>query len=160
MMKPAVFLRIAAVVTFVHAVLHTIGGVFGNPGSGAAAAVVQAMKVNQFPVMGSTRSYWDFYHGFGLAVTIFLTAEAVIFWQLGLLAKPTSSMDARRLRPILITFLVAYVVLAVNSYAYFFIGPVVAEIFIVACLGLAIASVGKVTSDNRYYVKSRGSGQV
>jgi hypothetical protein len=28
--------------------------------------------------------------------------------------------------------------MAVNSYAYFFLGPVIAEIFIAACLGLAI----------------------
>jgi hypothetical protein len=29
-MKPAIFLRIAAALTFIHAVLHTIGGVFGK----------------------------------------------------------------------------------------------------------------------------------
>jgi hypothetical protein len=43
-------------------------------------------------------------------------------------------------RPILATFLVAYAVLAVNSYAYFFLGPVLAEIFIAACLGMAIVT--------------------
>jgi hypothetical protein len=138
--KPAVFLRIAAVSTLVHAVLHTIGGVYGDPGSGpAAAATLQAMKMNQFQLMGNTRSYWDIYHGFGLAVTIFLTAEAVVFWQLASLAKT----GAARLRPILLTLLAAYAALAVNSYAYFFFGPVIVEVVIVACLGFAIAGVGK-----------------
>jgi len=33
-MKPALFLRIAAVLTFVHAVLHTIGGVLAEPDPG------------------------------------------------------------------------------------------------------------------------------
>jgi hypothetical protein len=61
-------------------------------------------------------------------------AEAVLFWQLGSLAKT----DAPRLRPILATFFVAYSVLAVNSYAYFFLGPVIVEIFIATCLGLAL----------------------
>jgi hypothetical protein len=136
MMKPALFLRIAAVLTFVHAALHTIGGVFGKPGPGPASVAVQAMKMNQFLLMEHTRSYWDFYRGLGLGATISLTAEAVLFWQLGSLAKT----DARRLRPILATFLVAYAALAVNSYAYFFLGPVIAEIFIAACLGLAIAT--------------------
>ena len=84
------------------------------------------MKANQFPLMGNMRSFWDFYRGMGLAVTIFLTSEAIVFWQLGSLAKT----DVRRIRPILITFLVAYSVLAVNSYTYFFLGPVIAEIFI------------------------------
>lgn len=138
-MKPVIFLRIAAVAALVHAVLHTIGGVFGSPDPGPASAAVQAMKMNLFPLMGNTRSYWDFYRGFGLAVTIFLTAEAVVFWQLAALAKT----DARRLRPILLALLAGYVALAVNSYAYFFLGPVIAELFIVACLGLAIAGVGK-----------------
>ena len=134
MKKPSLFLRIAAVMTLIHAVLHTIGGVFGKAGPGPAAAAVLAMKMNQFPLMGHTRSFWDFYRGMGLSVTISLTAEAIVFWQLGSLAK----MDARRLLPILVTFLVAYSVLAVNSYAYFFLGPVIAEILIAACLGLAI----------------------
>jgi hypothetical protein len=57
-------------------------------------------------------------------------------WQLGSLAKT----DAPRLQPILATFLVAYAALAVNSYAYFFWGPVIAEIFIAACLGLAMVT--------------------
>jgi hypothetical protein len=135
-MKPALFLRIAAVLTFIHAVLHTIGGVFGKPGTGPASVAVQAMKINQFLLMGHTRSFWGFYRGLGLGVTISLTAEAILFWQLGAVAKT----DAWRLRPILATFLVAYSALAVNSYAYFFLGPVIAEIFIATCLGLAMVT--------------------
>ena len=135
-MKPTLFLRIAAVLTFLHAALHTIGGVFGQAEPGPATVAVQAMKMNQFLLMGYTRSYWDFYRGLGLAVTIFLRAEAVLFWQLGSLAKK----DARRVRPILATFLVAYAALAVNSYTYIFLAPVIMEIVIAACLGLAIVT--------------------
>jgi hypothetical protein len=134
MMKPALLLRIAAVLTFIHAVLHTIGGVFGKAEPGPATVAVQAMKMNQFLLMGHTRSFWDFYRGMGLGATISLTAEAVLFWQLSSLAKT----DAPRLQPILATFLVAWSMLAVNSYLYFFLGPVIVEILIAACLGLAI----------------------
>jgi hypothetical protein len=56
-MKAVIFLRIASVLTFIHAVLHTIGGVFGTPGPGAQQAAVAAMKANQFPLMGFTRNY-------------------------------------------------------------------------------------------------------
>jgi hypothetical protein len=133
-MKSTLFLRIAAVLTFIHAVLHTIGGVFGKVGPGAASVAVAAMKSNEFLLMGHVRSFWDFYHGLGLGATISLTSEAVLFWQLGSLAKA----DAQRLRPVMATFALAYAVLAVNSYTYFFLGPVIAEIMIVACLGLAI----------------------
>ena len=38
-------------------------------------------------MMGVTRSYWDFYRGMGLGVTISLTAEGIVFWLLGALAK-------------------------------------------------------------------------
>jgi hypothetical protein len=136
MTKPTLFLRIAAVLTFIHAVLHTIGGVFGKVGPGPAAIAVEAMKTNQFLLMGNMRSFWDFYHGMGLAATISLTAEAVLFWQLGTLAK----REARRLRPIMATFLIAYTALTVNSNTYFFVGPVIVEILIAACLGLAIVA--------------------
>jgi hypothetical protein len=135
-MKPTLFLRIASVLTFLHAVGHTVGGVFGTPSPGAAEAAVAAMKANQFPVMGLTRSYWSFYMGLGLAVSIFLVVEAVVFWQLGSLAKT----DSYRLRPIYATFLLGYLALAVNSYQYFFAGPVINEILIALCLGLAFVT--------------------
>jgi hypothetical protein len=136
MNKPVLFLRIAAVLTLIHAVLHTIGGVFGKIEPGPAAVAVEAMKTNQFLLMGKVRSFWDFYHGLGLGVTISLTSEAILFWLLGSLAKT----DSRRLRPIMTTFLVAYAVLSLNSYTYFFSGPVVAELLIAACLGAAIGT--------------------
>lgn len=133
-MKPSLFLRIASVLTFIHAVLHTIGGVFGKVGPGPATVAVEAMKANQFVLMGNMRTFWDFYRGLGLGTTISLTAEAILFWQLASLAKA----DARPLRPIMATFLVAYTAIAVNSYTYFFLPPVITELLIAACLGLAI----------------------
>jgi hypothetical protein len=94
------------------------------------------MKSNQILVMGSLRSFWDFYHGMGLGVTISLTTDGIVFWLLASLAKS----DASRLRPVMATFLLAYLALAVNSNAYFFIAPVITEILIAACLGAAIVT--------------------
>jgi hypothetical protein len=135
-MKPLLFLRIASVLTLIHSALHTIGGVFGKPAPGVEAATLAIMKANAFGVMGVTRTYSDFLRGMGLAVTVFLTVEAIVFWQLGTLAKT----DALRLRPILASFLVAYLAMAVNAYTYIFLGPVIAEILIAACLGMAIVT--------------------
>ncbi|HWG19928.1 MAG TPA: hypothetical protein VG225_05295 [Terracidiphilus sp.] len=137
-MKAVMYLRIASVLTLIHAVLHTVGGVFGSVAPGPAAVAVAAMKSNLFPLMGHVRSFWDFYHGMGLAATISLTAEGIVFWQLGSLAKT----DAKRLRPVMGTFLAAYLALAVNSNAYFFVLPVIVEILIGACLGMAIVTAG------------------
>jgi hypothetical protein len=142
-MKPVIFLRIASVLTFIHAALHTIGGVFGGVAPGAQQAAVSAMKANEFVAMGVTRTYWDFYMGFGLVVSVFLAVEAVVFWQLSSLAK----IDAVRLRPVLATFLVGYLCAAVVSYRYFFAGPVITEILIALCLGLAIAFARDTATD-------------
>jgi hypothetical protein len=141
-MRATIFLRIASVLTFIHAALHTIGGVFGGAAPGVQQATVAVMKANEFVVMGVTRSYWNFYMGFGLVVSVFLTMEAIVFWQLGSLAKA----DALRLRPVLATFLIGYLGAAVVSYRYFFAGPVITEILIALCLGLALASAKQVTA--------------
>ena len=135
-MKPGLFLRIASVLTLIHSALHTIGGVFGKPSPGPEAATLAIMKANAFVVMGVTRTYSDFLRGMGLAVTIFLTVEAIVFWQLGTLAKT----DALRLRPILASFLVAYLAMAVNAYTYILLGPAITEVLIAACLGMAIVT--------------------
>lgn len=62
------------------------------------------MQANQFPVMRMTRSYADFYLGFGLFVTIALAVESVVFWQLGNLART----HAAALKSILASFVIAY----------------------------------------------------
>lgn len=135
-MKPTLLLRIASVLTLVHAALHTIAGVFGKPSPGAAEVAFAAMRANHFSVMGLTRSYADFYRGLGLAVSVFLMAEGIVFWQLGSLVKS----QAYQLRPILATFTIAYFAVAWVSSLYFFQAPVVTEVLIGICLGLAIVS--------------------
>jgi hypothetical protein len=134
MMKPTLFLRIASVLTMIHSILHTIGGVFSKPDPGAAAVAFSAMQANQFLVMGVSRTYADFYRGLGLAITVFLTFEAIVFWQLSSLART----HVLRLRPVLATFAIAYLAAAVNSYFYFFLAPVIVEILIALCLCGAI----------------------
>lgn len=134
--KPTLYLRAASIFALIHAVLHTIGGVFGKPMPGTAAMVAATMEANRFPVMGVTRSYSDFYFGMGLGITISLTVEAVLLWQLSTLAKS----DAARLRPIMAVLMAGFLLFAVNSYLYFFSGPVIAEVIMAVCLGLAILS--------------------
>jgi hypothetical protein len=127
-MKAALLLRIAAVLAFLHGVLHTIGGVFGGAAPGAQATAVLAMKTNQFEVTGLTRSYWDFFMGFGLFVTVSFLVEAVVFWQLAAMT------DVVRTRPIVMAFCVAYVAYAVLAWRYFFVAPLVFELLIALCL--------------------------
>jgi len=134
-MKPVLYLRIASILTLIHAVLHTIGGVFGKPPSGQAAMIAASMRY-RFEVFGVMRSYADFYRGMGLGITIALTMDAAVLWLLASLA----NSDSSRLRPILAVFLMGYLAFALNSFTYFFSGPVIAELLIVFCLGAAIVT--------------------
>ena len=136
-MKPTRWLRAASVLTLIHAILHTIGGVYGTPEPGPQQIAIDAMKANTFPVMGQTRSLWAFYHGMGLAVTIFLTLEALVFWVLGNLVRD----DKADVRDLLVVFVIGYMALAANSLRYFFYPPVIVELLIAGCLVMAIFSI-------------------
>lgn len=92
------------------------------------------MKANHFILMRNPRTYWGFYMGLGLGITIFLTTESIVFWLLASLA-PTAGV---RLRPIIAVFALGYLAFPVKSFRFFFLGPVVAEVLIVSCLILAI----------------------
>lgn len=135
-MKPTHWLRAASILALVHAMAHTIGGVYGTPEPGPQQIAVDAMKANTFAVMGHTRSMWAFYHGMGLAVTIFLTIEAIVFWVLGTLVRNYKG----DLRDLLVLFVIAYMALAANSLRYFFYPPVIVELLIAGCLVMAILS--------------------
>lgn len=149
-MKATIYLRIASVLTLIHAIMHTIGGVFGKPMPGVAEMVVATMQANRFRAFGVMRSYADFYLGMGLGITISLLVEAVLLWQLGELAKK----DAARLRPVFAVLMLGFLAFAFNSYFYFFLGPVIAEILIALCLGLAIVSARSVSAGSTVPARS------
>ena len=136
-MRPTTWLRAASILTFVHAILHTIGGVFGDHPTGPGEIAYAAMKSNTFLAMGNTRSYWAFYRGMGLTVTIFLVIEAIVFWLLGNIVRDSDT----DLRDLLVVFLLGYLAFAVNSIRYFFVAPVIVELAIAACLAMAIVSI-------------------
>jgi hypothetical protein len=136
-MRPTFWLRAASILALIHAILHTIGGVYGTPEPGPQQIAVEAMRANTFPMMGHTRSMWAFYHGMGLAVTIFLTLEAVVFLILGNLVRDSDT----DFRDLLVVFVIGYMALAANSLRYFFYPPVIVELLIAACLVMAILSI-------------------
>jgi hypothetical protein len=140
-MKPVVYLRVASVLTLIHSILHTVGGVFGKPVNGVAAGVAASMRTT-FPAFGLTRSYSDFYMGMGLGVTIFLTMDALLFWVLASMAK----RDAARLRPLILVFAFGYLAFALNSYTFFFAAPVIVELLIVASLIAAVVAARPIDS--------------
>jgi len=108
----------------------------------AEMAVVEAMKTQRFVAAGFLRTYWDFYFGFGVAIIGYLLVQAVILWQLAALAKT----EASRIRPIIASLGLAFVVNAVIAVMYFFLAPVILAAAVAICLGLAFLSAGGVRS--------------
>jgi phosphoglycerol transferase MdoB-like AlkP superfamily enzyme len=133
-MNPTLFLRIASVLTLIHCTLHTVGGVFGKPKHGAPEiAVIDTMKNQRFNFMGSMRGYHDFLFGYGLAITITLLVQGILFWQLGAAIKT----DPGVVRPIVALFFVGCILTAIVSWKYFFIAPAITQLLIAACLALS-----------------------
>jgi Intracellular septation protein A len=135
-MRPTPWLRAASILTLLHAFAHTVGGVYATPEPGPQQIAAEAMRSNTFVVMGHTRSMWAFYHGMGLAITISLIVEAIVFWVIGTLVRDSKA----DLRDLLVVFVIGYMALAVNSIRYFFYPPVIIELLIAGCLVMAILS--------------------
>jgi hypothetical protein len=142
-MKPSLLLRIASILALLLAAGHTSGGLsFWSPAG--ETEVLRAMRSFHFDAAGVSRTYLDFYLGFGFVTGIFLLMQAVVFWQLASIAKT----DAFRVRPLIGSFLLANVVSAFLSWRFIFVVPVVSFTVIAACLGLAFYASGKSRADH------------
>jgi hypothetical protein len=132
--KSIVLLRIASVLAMIHCALHTIGGVFGTPKNGSEeVAVIETMKGHTFNVIGSMRTYWDFFFGYGLFVTVSLLFQGILFWILASFAKTNPAL----VRSIAGLFCLNYIFFSIIAFKYFFVGPGVAQLMIAGCLGAA-----------------------
>jgi hypothetical protein len=133
-MKPHKLLRAASVLTVAHALLNTFAGLLsGTSHAQDETAVLNAMQSVQFDAMGSLRTYWDFYLGFGLFLTASLLLLSVLTWQLAALAKA----EPAKARAFIASLCIAFLAFSVLSSVYFFLAPAVLELVIAALLGLA-----------------------
>jgi hypothetical protein len=137
-MKPALLYRIASGLLVLFAIGHTLGFRQVDP-SWAAEGVVGALKSLRFDVQGFTRTYWDFYTGFGLFVTVFLVFAAVLAWQLGSL--PQNVLRAMPVVPW--TLALSFVGVTLLSWRYFFVVPIAFSAVITLCLLLAAWVAGR-----------------
>src|SRR3989454_12669389 len=134
-MKPTVLLRIASGVALVQFAAHTLLFLFSSPKHGPEeSTVVEAMKAHRFDFIGSMRSYWDFYFGYGLEAAFFCLLEAVLFWQLATIAKTTPLV----IRPNEALFFLANTGPALLVLRFFPPPPLVTDILIAARLAFAV----------------------
>ena len=141
-MKAPLLLRIASIITLLLAAGHTSGGLsFWSPAG--ETEVLRAMRSFHFDAGGVSRTYLDFYLGFGFIIGVYLLAQAVVLWQLASLAKA----DPIRVRPLVGSFLLASVVSIFLSWRFIFLLPVVSFTAVAVCLGLAFYAAGKRQED-------------
>jgi hypothetical protein len=138
-MRASVFYRIAAVLLLLFEAGHTSGFPWSDPAWGVDLG---SMRSTHFYIMGFSRTYWDFYVGFGLFVSVFLLLAVVLAWQLGGL--PPESLA--RMRGIAWTFALCFAAITVLAWKYFFILPIVFSIAITLCLTAAAWLSGKQVS--------------
>jgi hypothetical protein len=131
-MSASLLYRIAAILLLLFAAGHTFGFRQVDPKWGVDATV-QSMKSIHFDANGSDRTYWDFFEGFGLFVTVLMVFAAVAAWQFaGLPAATLASM-----RMAAWGFAICFAAVAYLSWRYFFMIPVAFSLAIFLCLTAA-----------------------
>jgi hypothetical protein len=110
---------------------HTAGGMLSQKSLGPAAdTVFAAMKTVHFDFNGSDCTWYGFWFGFGLTVSVFLLFSAVVAWQL-------DKVDHERWPAVSViawALVASHVASTVLSFKYFFVGPGVFGVLIVGLL--------------------------
>ena len=132
-MNSTLFLRIASVIALLFAAGHVRGGTRSWSPLGETE-VLHAMRTVPFEAFGTTRTYLDFYLGFGHTISIFLLLQAVLLFQLGQVAKT----DPLRARPMIASFLLGAVASAFVAWKFIFFIPTVFSLVLAAALGAAL----------------------
>ena len=133
--------RTAAVLLVLFCVAHTAGGMLSGTSFGPESdAVLTQMQRTHFDFNGADATWFGFWFGFGLTVTLFLLLGAVLAWSLG----SVSDGAGREVRLLGWALALAMALNAVLAWRYFFIGPVVFSVLITALL-----VVGLVTRNRR-----------
>jgi hypothetical protein len=131
-MKASLFYRISSILLLLFAAGHTLGFRQVDPQWGVDS-LAQSMKTIHFNASGSDRTYWDFFVGFGLFVTVLMVFAAIIAWQFGSL--PRETLAAMRVSAW--GFAVCFAVVTYLSWRYFFVIPVVFSTAVFVCLAAA-----------------------
>lgn len=137
-MKASLLYRVASILLILFALGHTLGFRRVDPRWGIDS-IIGALRSTHFDVQGLNRTYWDFYTGFGLFVTVLLVFVAVLSWQLGSLPK-----ESLLLMPLVTWGLAAcFVVVTFLSWKYFFMVPMIFSGVVTICFIFAAWIAGR-----------------
>ena len=95
--------------------------------------VLKAMRATRFDTMGVSRSYLDFYTGFGYSLSVAELMLGVLLWQLATLARA----NAQGVRPMIVVIALAMLASAVIAWRLIFPMPALLLLTLFACLAVA-----------------------
>jgi hypothetical protein len=127
------WLRSAAGIAALYATGHTLGHPWTAPHDLMAQGVTVAMQGVHFEAAGESRTYWDFYQGFGFAISVLLALQALLLWQLAPLAR-----TGRDFRSAAFAHLISFLCLAFVAHRYLFALPMWLALGVAACLTAAL----------------------
>lgn len=126
---PVAALRAAAVLTLLYAAGHMSGAPWQPSEGPEGAAVLEQMQSVRFAVEGVTRTYFDFYFGFGVIIGGLQVVIAIALWQLGTIARTAP----RAVEGMAWTMALCFAVNTVLCVLYFFAAPTVFAVAITLC---------------------------
>jgi hypothetical protein len=136
--RPSFPLRLVAILMAVGDLGHTSGVLRTIPRSLEQGGLLAPLQAFHVVMMGTTRTHWDFYVGFGMAVTCQFLLIAGLAWLAGNLA----DADPVRARPFIYLLLAAQVPGLVIGYVYFFAAPQVVTILTLICIVWSLFLIG------------------
>jgi hypothetical protein len=137
-MKTALWLRIAAIISLLFAVGHTLGGRRSWSFTGEAE-VLHAMRTFRVQAFGVSRTYMDFYRGFGYSLSVAMLLQSVLLWQLAALAVQNPSQT----RPMILSFVLASITGGIVAWTLIFPVPALIGSAVTMCLIAALSASGR-----------------
>ena len=128
--------RIAAVLILVLDIGHSSGYPWSDPAWGVDLRTIQS---SHFTIFGFSRTYWDFYVGFGMSISVYLLLAAVLTWQLGTVATQRLGF----VRTMAWTLTCCFAAITLLSYKYFFSIPIALSSVTTALLAAAAWRSGR-----------------
>ncbi|MDE3057105.1 MAG: hypothetical protein KGJ59_04000 [Bacteroidota bacterium] len=130
MFSATVLLKIAAGLAFIQYTAHTFLFLRAKPTHGEEEAkLINTMRAQQWDFNGFSRSYWDFYFGYGLLAILWGFIEVLFLWRLSALVPAPISVFF-----FLVLLIIANIGHAVLTLRYFFLMPAVFDLLIAAVL--------------------------
>src|SRR5260221_1984915 len=116
-MTPKLFIRIAAVLIFIHAFGHTVGHSGWKKATDPVEhQVIQQMTGHKFPFMGVNRSLAEYFDGYGYAGSIAMFLISAILF----IIAADLSTNTKLARNITLAISTGFLCWAINEWIFFF----------------------------------------